>query len=54
MKNIIHKYSEESKYALKKENIINSINDDLNLDESDESDDDESNKSDEDYILTNF
>ena len=53
-KNIIHKYSEESKYALKKENIINSINDDLNLDESDESDDDESNKSDEDYILTNF
>lgn len=48
MKNIIYKNSEESKYALKKENIINSINDDLNLDESDESDDDESNKSDED------
>ena len=35
MKNIIHKYSEECKYAVKKENIINSINDELNLDEPD-------------------
>ena len=42
-------FLEECKYVIKKKKIINSINEELDLDESDsESDDDESNKSDKD------
>ena len=42
-------FLKECKYAAKKKKIINSINEELDLDESDsESDDDESNKSDKD------
>ena len=40
-------FSEECKYAVKKKKI-NSINEEINLGESDESDDDESDKSDDD------
>ena len=36
IKNVLHKYFlEECKYALKKKKIINKINEELNLDESD-------------------
>ena len=44
-----HVFLEECKYAIKKKKVINSINEELNLDESnDESDNDKANKSDED------
>ena len=35
MKNIIHKYF-KCKYAIKKKNVINSINEELDLDKSDD------------------
>ena len=38
----------ECKYAVKKKKTINSINEEMNLDECNESDDDESDKSNED------
>ena len=42
-------FLEECKYAVKKKKIRNTINDELNLDESDDaSDNDKSNESDED------
>ena len=47
-----HIFLEECKYIVKKKNIINAINEELNLEKSD----DESNESDEDYdcILNGF
>ena len=58
MKKLSQIFLEECKYAIKKKEIINSVNEELNLHKSDEyaaaaaddddDDDDESNKSDED------
>ena len=50
-------FVEECKYAVKKKKIMNTINEELNLDESDdESDNDKSNESDEneDCVLNAF